>query len=305
MSLLTIGLSSIENNGESGSILAYDIGLSPFSSDIEQIDDFGYAWTQSSNDGMFNFEWIDISDNNEILSFDSNDSSTLIEMNFDFPFYNNSYNECLINPNGWIGFESDNTGWNNNSIFDDDSPRAAILAFWDDLNPMNAGNDVGEGYVRYHSNSDRLVIWYDHVIHWTSFDRIYDFQIVLYSDGKIDVNYREMVGNTSSATVGIMDSNGNYGLEVIYNQNNFIEDGMSVKFDTSPAWIDIEFDDNQKTISLGDKQLIINCSENDIDEKNDSTIFDVIKRTYTKKHKKLEIDFMRFVIDYKIGFVPK
>ena len=69
--------------------------------------------------------------------------------------------------------------------------------------------------------------------------------------------------------------------------------------------VSIEFDDNQKTISLGDKQLIINCSENDIDEKNDSTIFDVIKRTYTKKHKKLEIDFMRFVIDYKIGFVPK
>ena len=69
--------------------------------------------------------------------------------------------------------------------------------------------------------------------------------------------------------------------------------------------VSIEFDDNQKTISLGDKQLIINCSENNIDEKNDSTIFDVIKRTYTKKHKKLEIDFMRFVIDYKIGFVPK
>ena len=69
--------------------------------------------------------------------------------------------------------------------------------------------------------------------------------------------------------------------------------------------VSIEFDDNQKTISLGDKQLIINCSENYIDEKNDSTIFDVIKRTYTKKHKKLEIDFMRFVIDYKIGFVPK
>ena len=69
--------------------------------------------------------------------------------------------------------------------------------------------------------------------------------------------------------------------------------------------IPIEFHDNLKMISLGDKQLIINCSENYINEKSDSTLFDVIKRTYTKKHKKMEIDFMRFVLDYKIGFVPK
>ena len=34
----------------------------------------------------------------------------------------------------------------------------------------------------------------------------------------------------------------------------------------------IGFDDNQKTISLGDKQLIINCSENNIDEKLLKTI---------------------------------
>jgi acetyltransferase-like isoleucine patch superfamily enzyme len=69
--------------------------------------------------------------------------------------------------------------------------------------------------------------------------------------------------------------------------------------------IQIDFDDNSKIISLGNKQLIINCSNNDIDEQNDSTLFDVIKRTYTKKHKKVEIDFMRFVLDYKVGFIPK
>ena len=69
--------------------------------------------------------------------------------------------------------------------------------------------------------------------------------------------------------------------------------------------VSIEFDDTQKIISLDNKQLIINCSENSIDENSDSTIFDVFKRTYTKKHKKLEVAFMRFVLDYKIGFVPK
>ena len=79
--------------------------------------------------------------------------------------------------------------------------------------------------MRYHSNSDRLVIWYDHVVHWTSLERVYDFQVILYPSGKIDVNYREMLGNTESATIGIIDADGNYGLEVIYN-DIFIEDEL-------------------------------------------------------------------------------
>ena len=57
--------------------------------------------------------------------------------------------------------------------------------------------------------------------------------------------YREMIGDAGSATVGIIDPDGNYGLEVIYNQDNFIENETSVVFDTSPTWINIEFADNQ------------------------------------------------------------
>ena len=34
-------------------------------------------------------------------------------------------------------------------------------------------------------------------------------------------------------------------------------------------------------------------------------IFDVMKRTYTKKHTKLENEFMRYVLDYKVSFIPQ
>jgi len=68
--------------------------------------------------------------------------------------------------------------------------------------------------------------------------------------------------------------------------------------------ITIKSDDKLKIISLANNELIINCSEEEIQHEGDSTIFDVFKRTYTKKHKKIEVDFMRFVLDYKIGFVP-
>ena len=48
-----------------------------------------------------------------------------------------------------------------------------------------------------------------------------------------------MNGNTNSATVGIIDQNGNYGLEPAYNQNGFFQDEMSVLFDTAPTWLNI------------------------------------------------------------------
>ena len=41
---------------------------------------------------------------------------TIIMSIFEFPFYNETYTECFINPNGWIGFVEDNNGWNNEEL---------------------------------------------------------------------------------------------------------------------------------------------------------------------------------------------
>ena len=228
----------ISNTGEPGSILVYNAAVSPFPAETDQIDGFGYAW-QSSANSLSNFDWIDISDNNEVLSFPSNDEGTLIDLGFDFTFYGDMYSQCIINPNGWIGFEEDNDGWNNQSILDEESPRSAIFAFWDDLNPANSNNEVGSGEVKYHVNEERVVIWYDQVVHWTSLERVYDFQVVLYPSGLIDINYREMQGDIDSATIGIVNSDGSYSLEVVYN-SNFVEDDLSLKFDTVPSWMSLD-----------------------------------------------------------------
>ena len=140
-------------------------------------------------------------------------------MNFQFPFYGNQYNYCAVMANGWIGFEATEQSWNNQSIFSEESPKGAILGFWDDLYPESLENDEGSGNIRYHSNNERLVVWYDNVRHWVSADRVYDFQIVLYADGRVAFNYRNMNGATNSSTIGIIDFNGDYGLEVLYNQD--------------------------------------------------------------------------------------
>ena len=170
--------------------------------------------------------------------------------------------------NGWLAFDGTSEEWNNGSIFDDDSPRNAILGFWDDLNPVSSDDLNGSGYVRYHSNSERAVIWYDNVIHWTSFDRVYDFQIVLYPTGKIDINYREMIGDTDSATIGIIDSHGEYGLEVLYNQDNFIQDELSVVFDTAPSWVNLTNAGSGQIMSGDSEEFNVEINSSDLSNGN-------------------------------------
>jgi len=69
--------------------------------------------------------------------------------------------------------------------------------------------------------------------------------------------------------------------------------------------LQIKCDDQMRKISIGENQLIINCSEDSIERNSESTFFDILKRTYTKKHNRLEIEFIRFLMDYKIRFTPE
>ena len=209
--------------------------------DLEySIDTEGYSW-KSSNDENFNYEWIDIASESTQISFSHNDyaSNQNIELEFDFPFYNSFHTSLIVNPNGWVGFGSDNTAWDNTILPDTNSPRPAIFGFWDDLNPVNDGSN-GEGYVYYNVNSERAVIWFDNVQHWpTNFEgSVYDFQIVLYSSGDIRLNYRNMQGLVNSATIGIQDANGTNATLVNYN-SSLVENEYSILIYKMPTWIEV------------------------------------------------------------------
>jgi len=178
-------------------------------------------------------------------------------LGFNFPFYGNHYGLLAVMANGWVSFDvGGEEEENNSSVFDNDSPKCSIFAFWDDLEPLNTENPNGTGVVRYHADSDRAVIWYDHVVHEDHSNSNYDFQIVLYETGEIDINYREMQGEVSSATVGILDAQGHYGLEVIYNQADFIQDEMSVFFDKAPEWLNVASNNSNGSIFAGESEII-------------------------------------------------
>ena len=189
---------------------------------------------QNSNlSSDFNNEWIDI-DNGVLVDFETNDSGTTpIDIGFDFPFYGEIYSEFIINANGWIGFEDDSGAWYNGNIPSEDAPKSAIFGFWDDLNPINQNcNEFCSGNVYYDSNSERLVVWFDNVSHWVSegFENTsYDFQVVIYPDGEVDINLRTIEGNYS-ATVGMQNSSGTIAIQVDEYNGDYFSDNMSFRF---------------------------------------------------------------------------
>ena len=205
------------------------------------IDQESYQSINSDNNELI-YEWVDISNDYQVLNMSHNDyaSEELINFNFNFPFYNNSFSSFIVNSNGWLGFGEDNTGWENLSIPDNQAPLNAIFGFWDDLNPLNDSNSSGNGIIKYSNMSDMSVVWFDSVNHWpTNFEGSnYDFQMVLYNSGNIRLNYRIMLGDASSATIGVQNSDASLATQLSYN-TNFAHDELSALIYRFPSWLNL------------------------------------------------------------------
>tara|TARA_B100000676_G_scaffold223944_1_gene221299 strand:- start:7839 stop:10241 length:2403 start_codon:yes stop_codon:yes gene_type:complete len=265
---------NIFNTGELDSELNYNISSSPFNVIGDGPDDGDYFWTDSDIDNNTNYEWIDISDIGTIYTFPTNDQAgATLSLDFNFPFYiddfsNNQYNELFINPNGWVGFDNDVDSWDNTGIPSNQINGAAIFGLWDDLNPVNDNcNQYCSGNVYYHSNAERFVIWFNEVAHWWTYfeNTFYDFQIVIYPSGKIDINYRNIDGNYD-ASVGIQ-KNSNIGSQVIFGSDG-LSNNFNITFESAPKWLSVN--PEQGTLYDNESQsIIVTCSSDD----NDGTLY--------------------------------
>ena len=231
---------TISNIGEADSELNYSLATSPYQSIGAGPDGGDYFWTSSTINANTNFEWIDISQMGTVYTFADNDNAgDWVDLDFSFSFYGSSYNQFFVNPNGWIGFETDNDTWENTSIPSNAISGAAIFALWDDLNPINEScNEYCGGQVYTHSNAERTVIWFNDVAHWwTSFENTtYDFQVVLYATGEMNINYNTLNG-AYTASVGIQ-SNSIVGTLFTFD-NETLENNFTLGFNTGPNWLSL------------------------------------------------------------------
>ena len=240
---------TLSNNGEEESILSYNISSSPFSYS-EGNDNYGNHWLDSDNE-QISYYWVDIDINETTpITFENNDDGQFIDMNFDFKFYGETYNQLIINPNGWVGFGEDNSVWSNGPLPNSSGPQNAVFGFWDDLNPVNSNptcSNTPEGYVYYKGYEDKQVIWFNNIVRCGSnsdYAANLDFQIVLHKNQRIDINYRDMEGYLTSGTIGIQNSNATDAIEVVYN-STYVQNELTLTFKSVADWINPIYDEQQ------------------------------------------------------------
>ncbi|NOZ08864.1 MAG: hypothetical protein GXO91_08340 [FCB group bacterium] len=231
----------VSNAGEDGSLLYYNVSKSAFPVPSGVTDAFGHSWSDTDLDTEMPVEWIDIDGIGTQLTFEHNDhAADPIDIGFAFPFYGTDYTQCIVSANGWIGFGEDNTDWHNYGLPSPDSPHPAICPFYDDLNPVNDGDthDMA-GNVYYHTDGERLVVWFDHVAHWNGeISGNYNFQAVLYASGEIQFNYAELTGTLNRCTVGIQNAAADDGLQLAFD-SEYLHENLSVKFRETPSWLSL------------------------------------------------------------------
>jgi len=257
---------TLSNQGEPESLLEYTLESEypeaelPFSISGGGPDGFGHYWGDSNITPELSFEWIEISDGEQQLIFPHNDiAADPIDIGFEFPFFGESYSQCIVNPNGWVGFGEDNTNYQNSSIPSPAAPAPAILAFWDDLSPESTdqgGCPEFSGNVYIKSFENKFVIWFDNVIRCSSnYPGTFDFQVVLHESGGFDINYRNMEENVTSATIGMQNATGLDGLLIVFN-DEYIQNELSLQFrkPIGTDWFSVysETDDLSGTLEVGE-----------------------------------------------------
>jgi len=180
-------------------------------------DDFGYTW-----DDSVPYSWV-ISSNYQIGPSGRN-SSLLVDIGFDFKFYENTYNQVYISTNGLLVFGGNHFGCCGIHPMPRPGPPNNVIApYWYEL---AVGKDYNIGSVIYFnitSGTEQIF-----VVEW---DNVTDccnsgatdyktFQVLLYDNGNILMQYADMNGDLSLASTGIEDNNGADGLQYPYAVTN-------------------------------------------------------------------------------------
>ncbi len=163
-----------------------------------------------------------------------------VPIGFSFPFYENTYTEVYISPNGLLSFGEGTADNDNKMIPSDMNPNNFVAAFWDDL---AVGGDFNSGVVNYlngvNGNGQYLVVeWYLVSRFGNNVDWVI-FEAILYASGDICVQFQDMNGVLDEATVGIEDEDGVNGLLYIHNSPG-IEDVTNICFYRPPASVRVK-----------------------------------------------------------------
>lgn len=184
-------------------------------------DAFGYTWDDTEA-----YSWVDATGGTDSgLSGDDNVAGPF-DLGFSFPFYENTYAQVYVSTNGLLTFGSGSDESTNLAIPNPLLPDNYIAPLWMDLIVSNAQNPDGKVYLLQGGTAPNryfVIEWYQ--IH-TSFPRL-TFEVILYENGDVVMQYQSISLGLETATIGIEDSSGYDGLQ--YDAANLIA-GKAIRF---------------------------------------------------------------------------
>jgi hypothetical protein len=215
-------------------------------------DAYGYRWIDSDEPGGPTYSWVEINSVGTQFDLTDDDNDGPYPIGFTFNYYGTDYTEFYVCSNGWISFsDATTTSLSNDPFPDATSPYGTLGLFWDDLRPATGG---GAGYVYYHNDGSRLIIEYDGVMRYGCSTCLYTMEMILYPNGKIIYQYKTMTGDRlDEASIGIEDSAGTDGLEVVYNAE-YVHDNLAIRFSAAPDWL--VFSPESGSVPVGETDTI-------------------------------------------------
>jgi hypothetical protein len=169
-------------------------------------DAFGYTYIDSNEPGGPVYVWEDISATGSFLVL-GDDDSIAIPMGFDFPFYGRTFDQVSVHSNGLLHFHAPSSTWYGNTCIPANTGYDAqrmIAVHWDDMNPPGGGDVLYQ--MLGTAPQRRMVITWRLIPLYALSTSLHSFQAVLFETGVIELRYRRVDDNASSATIGIQDT---------------------------------------------------------------------------------------------------
>ncbi len=230
------------------------------------LDTFGHSWIDSDATYGPAYSWVEINSTGTAITGTSDDGTYgPYTLGFTFNHYGTDFTSVYVNSNGWISFTTSGSGYYSNySIPSTSLPNDMIAPFWDDLAPHNGGTI----YYRADTSPYRFIVEWD-AVPKLSGGALETFQVILNSNGSIQYQYKT-VSDVTSVTVGMENSAGDDGLEVVYN-SAYLKDSLAIllakrmegkdsygywgadnNHESGPAYKWIEINSIGTALSLGD-----------------------------------------------------
>lgn len=210
-------------------------------------DDQDYQWRDSDEEDGPVYDWIDITQFEDVTDIQANDDDSLygmFDLPFDFPFYGHAYNQIAIGANGyatflwsdlfpyiqtWQDLPNANPGDARST-----PPRALLAVNYQDLNLEN------NGHIYMWGSRSTLIVTWDDVPQFNAPDGDrWTFQLILTRDGFIKYQYRTIgaYDNGPYIVIGLQNEERDRGFNVIRRNNEYLEAEKAIGFGPAGSWI--------------------------------------------------------------------